>query len=144
MALTKWEPFAGVTSLRREMDRLWEDFFDGGQRQEGGMLEPAIEVSDTKEAIVVKAQLPGVSKEQIQVNVSDNTLTIKGETKKEDKEEGKNYYRQEFRYGAFMRTVPLPTAVQGEKAAAQLKDGVLEITIPKSEQAKAKEIPIQT
>lgn len=126
------------------MDRLWEDFFDGGQRHEFGAMEPAIEVADTKDAIVVKAQIPGVSKEQIQVNVSDNTLTIKGETKKEEKEEGKNYYRQEFHYGAFARTITLPTAVQGEKAEAQLKDGVLQITIPKSEQAKAKEIPIQT
>jgi HSP20 family protein len=126
------------------MDRLWENFFDGGQRQEFDMLEPAIEVADTKDALVVKAQVPGVSKEQIQVNVSDNTLTIKGETKKEEKKEGKNYYRQEFRYGAFARTIALPTAVQADKIEAHLKDGVLQITIPKSEQAKAKEIPIQT
>ncbi|MBM3226177.1 MAG: Hsp20/alpha crystallin family protein, partial [Candidatus Tectomicrobia bacterium] len=105
MALTKWEPFAGLTSLRREMDRLLEDFFDGGRRQELSALEPAVEVSETQDMIVVKAQLPGVSKDQIQVNISDDTLTIKGETKKEEKEEGKNYYRQEFHYGAFARTI---------------------------------------
>jgi len=143
MALTKWEPFAGLTSLRREMDRLLEDFFDGGRRQELSALEPAVEVSETQDMIVVKAQLPGVSKDQIQVNISDDTLTIKGETKKEEKEEGKNYYRQEFHYGAFARTITLPAAVQGEKAEAQLKDGVLQISIPKSEQAKVKEIPIK-
>lgn len=144
MALIKWEPFRGLTSLRREMDRLWEDFFDGGQRTEMGALAPTIEVAETTDAFVIKAQVPGVSQEQIKVNVSDNALTIQGETKKEAQEEGKNYTRQEFRYGAFARTIPLPAAVQAEKAAAHLKDGVLEITIPKSEEAKAKAIPIQT
>lgn len=144
MALVKWEPFTSLTSLRREMDRVWESFFDGGHAHEFGMLEPAVEVADTPEAIIVKAQVPGVSKEQIQVQISDNTLTIKGETKKEEKEEGKNYYRQEFHYGAFTRTIPLPSAVQEDKIEAQLKDGVLQITLPKSEQAKTKAIPIQT
>ncbi len=144
MALMKWEPLTSLSSLRREMDRVWESFFDSGHAQEFSMLEPAVEVADTAEAIIVKAQVPGVSKEQIQVQISDNTLTIKGETKKEEKEEGKNYYRQEFHYGAFTRTIPLPSAVQEDKIEAQLKDGVLQITLPKSEQAKTKAIPIQT
>ena len=146
MALTRWEP-RGLSSLRREMDRVFEDFedvFGRGllTRGEHG-IEPAIEVSDTKDAVVVKAQLPGIKKENIQIDVSDNALTLKGESKEEETKEEKNYHRREFRYGAFSRTIPLPVAVQSEKAKAQLKDGVLEITLPKSEKAKVKEIPIQ-
>ena len=146
MALVRWEPFEGLTTLRREMDRLFEDFFKGGPLRIGDMeaWEPAVEVADTKDAVVVKAQVPGISKEQLQVNITEGTLTLKGETKAEEKKEEKNYSRREFRYGAFSRTIALPAAVQADKAQAQLKDGVLEITMPKSEQAKAKEIPIRT
>jgi HSP20 family protein len=85
-----------------------------------------------------------MSKENLQVNVTDGTLTLKGEMKEEEKKEEKNYFRREFRYGAFTRTILLPVAVQADKTTAQLKDGVLEVTIPKAEQAKVKEIPIQT
>ena len=146
MALIKWEPFEGLTTLRREVDRLFEDFFDGGPRRFWGRsTEPAVEVCDTTDAVVVKAQVPGISKDQIQVNITDDTLTLKGEMKEEEKKEEKNFHRQEFRYGAFERTIALPMAVQADKATAQLKDGVLEITLPKSAnaQAKVKQIPIQ-
>ncbi len=146
MALMKWEPSEGLTTLPREIDRLLEHFFDGGpQRFWGRGAEPALEVSDTKDAVIVKAQVPGVSQDQLQVNITDETLTVKGEMKEEEKKEEKNFYRQEFRYGAFERTVALPMAVQADKATAQLKDGVLEITLPKSAsaQAKVKQIPIQ-
>ena len=146
MALIRWEPSQGLTSLRREMDRLFDDFLSHGPFHLGepGSAEPLVEVSDTKDAVIVKAHVPGTSKEHLQVDVSDDTLTLKGEMKEEKKKEEKNYYRREFRYGAFSRTVPLPVTVQGDKAKAKLKDGVLEVTIPKSEKAKVKQIPIQT
>jgi HSP20 family protein len=146
MALIKWEPSEGLTTLRREVNRLFEDFFDGGPRHVWGRgAEPAVEVCDTKDAVVVKAQVPGVSKDQLHVDITDDTLTLKGEMKEEEKKEGKNYSRREFHYGAFARTLTLPMAVQADKATAQLKDGVLEITLPKSAsaQAKVKQIPIQ-
>jgi HSP20 family protein len=146
MALIKWEPAEGLATLRREVDRLFEDFFDGGRRHFWGRsAEPAVEMCDTKDAVIVKAQVPGVSKDQLQVNITEDTLTLKGEMKEEEKKEEKNFYRQEFRYGAFERTIALPTAAQADKATAQLKDGVLEITLPKSAsaQAKVKQIPIQ-
>jgi HSP20 family protein len=143
MALVKWEPSEGLTTLQREMNRLFESFFDGSLWRGGeSMSVPAVEVADTKDTVVIKAQVPGVNKEQIQVTVSEGALTIKGETREEEKKEEKNYIHREFRYGAFSRTVPLPAGVQGEKATAQLKDGVLEITIPKNEQARVKEIPV--
>ena len=145
MALIKWEPSEGLTTLRRDMDRLLEDFFGNGpfHFERGGGVAPNVEVADTKEAVVVKAQVPGVSQDNLQVSITDDTLTLKGEMKEEEKKEEKNYYRREFRYGSFTRTVPLPAAVKSDKAVAKLKDGVLEITIPKSEQAKVKEIPVQ-
>jgi HSP20 family protein len=146
MALKKWEPLAGLSTLRRDMDRLLEDFFSEtpffGERER--VFAPNVEVADTKDAVIVKAQVPGVPQEALEVNVSDDSLTLKGEFKEEEKKEDKNYYTREFRYGSFTRTVPLPTHVQSDKATAKLKDGVLEITIPKSEETKVKAIPIQT
>jgi HSP20 family protein len=145
MALIKWEPSEGLTSLRSEMDRLLEDFWRRPWRESlAGEMEPAIEVSDTKKSVIVKVQVPGVAKENIQVNVTDDVLSIKGEVKEEEEKEEKNYYRREIRYGSFSKTVPLPTAVIADKAAAKLQDGVLEIKIPKSKESKVKEIPIQT
>ena len=142
--VTGWEPFGGLASLRRDMDRLFERFLGREPSSPLGEMEPAIEVADTPEAVIVKAQVPGVSKERLQVNVTDNALTLKGEVKEDKTTEDKNYHRREFHYGAFSRTIPLPTTVQAEKATAQLKDGVLEVTIPKREETKAKAIPIQT
>lgn len=145
MALIRWEPAEGLASLRHELDRLFDDFFARGPFRHGERgWEPAVEVADTKDAVVVKAQVPGMSKDNIQVNITEDTLTLQGEMKEEEKKEEKNYSRREFRYGAFARAIALPAAVQADKATAQLKDGVLEITIPKNEQAKGKEIPIQT
>jgi HSP20 family protein len=145
MALVKWEPFEGLTTLQREMNRLFERFFeDGPMRVLERSLEPAIEVADTPEAVIVKAQVPGVPKDQLQLTITEDAMTLKGEMKEEEKKEGKNYYRRELRYGAFERTIPLPVAVQAEKATADLKDGVLAVTLPKREAAKAKQIPIKT
>jgi HSP20 family protein len=144
MALMKWEPWTGLSTLQREMNRLFEALSDDdGRHIAEQMTMPAVEVSDTPEAVIVKAQVPGMSKDEIQVTVTDDALTLKGERKEEEEKKEKTYYRREFRYGAFTRTVPLPVAVQAEKATAQLKDGVLAITIPKSEQAREQTIPIQ-
>jgi HSP20 family protein len=142
MARVKWEPLEGLATLQQELNRLFESFSDGSLLRFGeSMTAPAVDVSETQDTVVVKAQVPGVSKEQIQVTISEGTLTLKGEMQEEKKEEH-NYLRREFPYGAFTRTVPLSAGVQAEKATAQLKDGVLEITLPHSEQARAKDIPI--
>lgn len=146
MALVRWEPFEGLTSLRREMDRLFEHFFERGPwaMESRGMYEPAVEVADCDGHVMVKAQVPGVSKDNLHVDITDDALTLRGETKEEEKTERQQYHQQEFRYGAFARTIPLPYSVQADQATAQLKDGVLTINIPKSEKAKAKQIPIKT
>ena len=147
MALVRWEPFEGLSTLRREMDRLFEHFFERGPTAmlgDGGTFEPAVEIADTKDNIVVKAQVPGVSKDNLHIDIMDDYLTLKGEMKEEKTTEEKRFHRKEFRYGAFARTIPLPTTIKAEAAAAQLKDGVLTITLPKGEQSKAKQIPIKT
>lgn len=145
MAMIRWEPSEGLASLRSEMDRLLEGFFGHTpfRMGDGGMLEPSVEVADTKDAVVVKAQIPGVKQEDIQVTVTDDALTLKGETKEEKTSEEKNFHRREFRYGSFTRTVPMPVPVQSENAVAQLKDGVLQVTIPKKEPVKVQSVAIQ-
>ena len=146
MALVRREPARAIPSLRRELDRLLEeleDFFGDGPRLPWASSRgPAVEVADTPDAIVIKALIPGVRKEDVHVDVSDNTLTLRGELKEDGKKE--HYYRREIPYGTFERAIPLPVAVQSDQAKAQCKDGILEITIPKTEQAKVKRIPIQT
>ena len=139
----RWESFGGLTTLRREMDRLFERVL-GREASSPGEVEPAIEVAETPAAVIVKAQVPGVSKEHLQVNVTDTTLTLKGDVQEDKTTEDKHYHQREFHYGAFARTITLPTTVQAEHATAQLKDGVVEVTIPKRETTNAKDVPIQT
>jgi HSP20 family protein len=92
---------------------------------------------------MVKAQVPGVSKDNLHVEIMENVLTLRGEMKAEEKIDEKQFYRREFRYGAFARTIPLPSGVQTDKATAELRDGMLTINLPKKEEAKAKQIPIK-
>jgi HSP20 family protein len=101
-----------------------------------------IDVYEEKDEIVAKAELPGIAKDEIDVNVTDHTLTIRGEKKKDEEVRDENYRYAERSYGAFIRTIELPTDVQTEKAKASFKDGILEIRLPKTEEAKRKEITV--
>jgi HSP20 family protein len=150
--LTTWKPYRELTPfrdferMRREMDRFWDSFFDVAPRrktEEGGEWFPSLDVSETKNDIVVKAELPGMDPKDIDISLSDGSLILKGErkTEKEEKEEG--YHLIERSFGKFYRTVPLPQGVQSDKINASYKDGVLKITLPKSEEAKKKEIKIK-
>lgn len=145
MALMRWEPtFKGLTELRNEMDRIFESFF--GERfptfKDEISLAPAIEVSETDNEIIVKAAVPGVDKKDLNISILDNNLIIKGEVKREKEEKKKNYYKQEIAYGSFSRTIPLPAEVKVDEIKANMKNGVVTITVPKAEKAKAKEITI--
>lgn len=145
MALMRWEPtFKGLAELRNEMDRIFESFF--GERlpafKEEITLAPAIEVSETDNEIIVKAAVPGVDKKDLNISILDNNLIIKGEVKREKEEKKKNYYKQEIAYGSFSRTIPLPAEVKVDEIKANMKNGVVTITVPKAEKAKAKEITI--
>ena len=138
--------FEGLTSLRREMDRLFDNFFERGPftMESTGLFKPVVEVTESRGQVIVKAQVPGVSKDNLHVEVMENALTLRGEIKEEGDMDDKQYYQREFHYGAFSRTIPLPPGLQADQATAELKDGVLTITISKGEQTKTKEIPIKT
>jgi HSP20 family protein len=147
MSIVRWEPFSDLMSLREAMDRLFEEsFVRPGSRflAPFGVGELAIDMYETDNEVVVTAALPGVKPEDVDVSITGDMLTIKGETKAETKVEKANYLRQERRYGAFSRTVSLPVPIQADKAEAKFKDGVLTLTIPKAEEAKPKVIKVKT
>ncbi|QID33709.1 Hsp20/alpha crystallin family protein [Pampinifervens florentissimum] len=138
--LTLWNPFAEIERIRREFDRLLEELVP---REEGErVFAPVVDVYETDQELVVKAELPGVKKENVEVSIRDNALHIRGEKKEEKEEKTETYHRVERVYGRFERVVPLPTDVKVESAKAEFKDGVLEIRIPKAESAKEKKIEI--
>jgi HSP20 family protein len=138
-SLMKWDPFSALRRRDDSFDDLMRDFFG---REAGGALEPPAEVAESDGEITVKLLVPGVEKDQIQVTVDEDVLTVRGEVRKEQEEKKKSYYRQEIRYGAFQRAVRLPAEVEGTKATADLKNGTLKITLPKSKQPKAQQIKV--
>jgi HSP20 family protein len=141
--LTIWRPFQ---DLKKEMDRLWQEFFGKSylpERWEVVEWAPAVDVSETEDEVIVKADLPGVKPEEIEINLVDNVLTIKGEKKRETEEKKENYYRVERYYGSFMRAIQLPSEVDVEKVKAQYKDGVLKVILPKKPEAKKKLIKVE-
>lgn len=151
MALIKWnggkmlEPFREMEELEREMGRLWDrpllparEFFP----EAGKEWFPRVDVTEEKDRILVRADLPGMKQEEIQVEVDEGTLTIRGERKKEtESKEGKTY-RLERSYGSFLRSFTLPATVDETKVNAAYKNGVLEVTLPKREGTKAKQIKV--
>ena len=151
--VTPWRPFPELTRWDRDMDRWFGDFFDRshwpfrGTRwwpgREVGIGVPAVDLFEDKGEIVAKAELPGIGKDDVDVNITDNRLIIRGEKKKEAETKDENYYRCERSYGSFTRTIDLPAGVETEKARASFKNGVLEIRVPKSEAAKKKEKKIK-
>jgi HSP20 family protein len=142
MSLIPWEPFRALRRRDDVFDQLVREVFHRPILEEGELLEPAVDVAESDGEVVVKMEVPGVEKDQLHLTVSDDHLTVRGETRKESEEKRKNYYRQEIRYGAFQRSVPLPVEVDASQARAELKNGVLKISLPKSKQPKAKEIKV--
>lgn len=148
--LLRWNPFDGLragplaefTGLSRAFNRSFYGFGHGDVRQYD--LTFPVDLSETGSEVVVKAVLPGVKADEIDISVNDGILTVKGEKKSETAAEGESYYRREIRYGAFSRSIPLPTAVDHEKADAEFVDGVLTITLPKAEEARPKTIKVTT
>lgn len=139
-----------------EMDRLFDQFFGRGLmrplRWEQSLMDrvpgmqvrvPEVDVIDREKDILVRASVPGIDKKDLDISVSDNTVTIKGETSSETTEEEGDYYRSEISRGAFARTVALPGDVDADKASAQFKDGILELTLPKVKQARRRKIEVR-
>ncbi len=143
--LTRWEPFRDLVTLRDAMDRLFAESFvrPGAAFPTAGTETPVIDMYQTNEEIVVKAALPGVKPEDIDISVTGDILTIKGETKQEEKVEEGNYLRQERYYGQFFRELTLPTQVNADKTKADFEHGILTLRLPKAEAVKPKSILIK-
>lgn len=131
-------------TLRNEMDRLFDEFFGmtPARSNRGAMWSPAINIREDKDNFYVEAELPGLSKEEIDLEVENNILSLKGERQLEEKQEGENYHFVERSYGSFYRSFTLPRNVDPEGIAASYKDGVLYVTIPKKEEVKPKKVSI--
>jgi HSP20 family protein len=145
--LMEWRPFREVSRLRREMDRLWDDYFGSGRRGLQPLqpeFAPAVDVTETAEAVVVKAEVPGMDAKDINISVTGEVLTIKGEKKSEREEKEENYHLVERSYGSFSRSLTLPAAVDLDKIEAKYDKGVLTVTCPKKEEVKPKPIEIKT
>jgi len=144
--IVRWEPFRELVSLREAMDRLFEESFvrpGGGRLAPAGMEVPAVDMYQTDDAVVVKSAIPGIKPEDIDISITGDTLTIKGETRVEEEVNEENYIRRERRYGSFCRSLALPLPVVTEKAEAEFENGVLTLTLPKAEEVKPKAIKIK-
>lgn len=149
--VTPWRPFSELTRMEREAERLFGDFFRKPlwgltwpeRFREVGFREPVIEIYEEKDDVIIKAEVPGMKKEDLDINISGTLLTIKGEKKQEEEVKKKGYYYSERSYGSFLRTIDLPKEVQTDKARASFKDGVLELRLPKTDEAKRKDVKIK-
>ncbi len=141
-----WDPFQDLERIQNEMNRLFDSSLGGLKTRESGLLEgawnPAIDIYDSKDNIMVKADVPGMKKDEIDISVHGDTLVIKGEKKQENKTKEKDFVRTERFYGSFNRTLRLPSEVDSEKVNASYMNGVLEIVLPKKEEARPKQLKI--
>jgi HSP20 family protein len=144
--LVRWNPVRDVMAMRNDMNRLVNEFFRGGNAGEKGWWTgswtPAVDVYENDQALMLKAELPGFAKDDVHIELKDNILTLKGERKRELDVKEEQYHRVERAYGAFQRSFMLPVLVDAGKAEATFKDGVLELKLPKAEEAKPKRIGI--
>jgi len=138
--ITRWIPFRTASLLQDEIDCLLESAFGDGR---SAMWTPALDIEETKDNIIVRAELPGMKKEDIKVSLEGDQLRISGERRSEAEQKDRTFYRAERAYGRFQRTLTLPSDVKSDKISAVYSDGVLELALPKAEAAKAKEIEIQ-
>ena len=141
---TGLDPFEDLEDFQREMNRLFNVTLQRPLKagNGGSLWAPAVDIVDEKDQIKVKAELPGMKREEIEVNLENDILTIKGEKKEEKEIKEKDFVRSERYYGAFHRSFSLPASVDASKVNASYKDGVLEITLPKKEGAKPKQIKV--
>jgi len=138
-----WSPWLLDKGLHRVFDQ-WLDFpKDWEFPLRGGELFPTVDISETPQEYMLRAEIPGLRKEDTKVSIHNNVLTLSGEKKSEAKHEGKKYHRVESYYGSFQRSFTLPDAIKADKVAASYKDGVLMITVPKAEEAKEKTVDIK-
>ncbi|MHB0924732.1 MAG: Hsp20/alpha crystallin family protein [Bellilinea sp.] len=141
--LTRWEPVREMMTLREAMDRLFDDAFTRPLNLNGAAALPSLDVYETDDEVVVKASLPGLKAEDVQISVTGDSLTLRGEFKQEEEKSGATYHVRERRSGSFERTLGLPVSVQTDKAKADFENGILSIVLPKAEAVKPRTINIK-
>lgn len=147
MSLTRWNPRRDMMSLRNEMNRLFEQAFEGGSLgpwQSSTNWGLALDVAENDDAFVVTASVPGMKPDDLDITITNNVLTIKGEYKSDETIEEEQYHLRERRYGSFGRSISLPVTVDADAVDAQYEDGVLTLTVPKMEEAKPRRIAVKT
>jgi HSP20 family protein len=146
MNLVKWNPWREMPTLPGRFNRLFDDpFFHIGQMADDsdlGVWNPAVDLYEKDDHFMIKAELPGVNKDDIKIDLKDRLLTLSGERTYDNEVKEENYYRRERSYGKFQRAFTLPAEVDSDKIKAEFKDGVLEVEIPKPEEKKAKKVTI--
>jgi HSP20 family protein len=145
MALIRWEPVRELNTIQNEMNRLFNTFFEGGPGNGGAQLRrwlPAMDLVETQDDFVLRADLPGLNESDVKIELEDNVLTISGERKSEHEDRREGYYRVERSFGAFQRSLTLPEGVDPEAINANFDKGVLEVRIPKPEQRKPRKVTI--
>ena len=146
MALVRWDPFRNVATLQDRINRLFEDAFPRARDLDDDVSlcawRPAVDIYETENGLVLKAELPGVKKGDVSVEIKDNVLTLKGERTEDKEVNEENYYRRERCFGSFQRSFNLEQSVQPEKIKAKFKDGILEVEIPRPEEEKPKKVTV--
>lgn len=141
MALIRWQPFSEMEALRRQMDQMFNEM-SSVNRESQINWKPAVELQDTDENIILRAEVPGVEGKDLDIRVTREAVVISGENRYEHKAEEKGFFRTEFRYGKFQRVIPLPVAVQNDQVQAEFKDGILTLTLPKVTEARNKVVKV--
>ena len=143
MALIRWEPARELTTLQSEMNRLFNSFFEGNGEASPRRWTPAMDLVEAEDHLVLRADLPGLSEEDVNIEIQDNTLTVSGERKAEHESSERGWYRVERSFGRFSRSLTLPEGVDPEGVSADFDKGVLEVRIPKPEERKPRRVAIQ-
>jgi HSP20 family protein len=139
MSLIRWQPLKELDMLRHQMNHLFDELmhsdheFDQFPKLEEAMWAPAIELKETDTELILKAVVPGIEAKELDVQASENAISITGEHREENRTEEKGYFRSEFQYGQFQRVVPLPVSIKHDQIQSEFKDGVLTLTLPKAE-----------
>lgn len=145
MNVVKYDPFRELKSLQDEMTRLFSGNMPGSFNREemlNGAWSPRVDIYEDKDRLILEAELPGMKREDFDISVENNVITLKGERKFEKKSEGNNYHRVERSYGSFTRSFTLPQTVKAEGATADFDNGVLHISLPKREETRARRIEV--
>ena len=141
--ITRWQPYNELVSMRREMDRLFDDFFSNPLSVSEALTQPSIDLLQTDKEIIVKATLPGLDSDDLDIQITGDTLTLRGESKEEEEIKEAKYHLRERRYQAFSRSLRLPTPIVADKAQAEMENGVLTLTLPKAEDVTPKVINVK-